>query len=177
MMGNKRGLSEVVSTVLVIMLTISAIAILAGFLVPFVRNSLNKGTECTSYGEFYSFDESFNYNCYNITTGNNIYLLSIKKSSDRALENNSDELRIVFKTKSGEQKTLTVKNGGASSNLAGSILVAGENNNNLRVPRAGGTLTYIYNGSTESYESAEVYSVLRSGRICEQKDFINLRKC
>jgi flagellin-like protein len=175
MIGNKKGLSEVVSTVLVIMITISAIAILAGFLVPFVKNSLTKGTECTDYNEYYTFDESFGYNCYNTSTGDNIYLVSIKKSSDRVLENNSDEFRIVFKTKSGEQKPLVVKNGVASSNLAGSILLPDENN--LRVPRAGGTLTYVYNGSSESYESAEVYPVLKSGRICEQKDFINLRKC
>ena len=176
MIKDKRGLSEVVSTVLIVMITISAIAILAGFLVPFVKDRLSKGSECTSYGEFYTFDESFKYNCYNATSGDNIYLVSIKKSTDTALENNSDELRIVFKTESGEQKTLPVKNGGISSNLAGSIVLYGENS--LRVPKAGGTLTYIYNASSsEIYESAEVYSVLKSGRICEQKDFINLRRC
>ncbi len=176
MMGNKKGLSSIVATVLIIMITISALAILAGFLVPFVKNSLTKGTECTDYNEYYIFDESFNYNCYNISTGDNIYLISVKKSSDRDLENNSDELRIVFKLKNGEQKTLPIKNGGNSSNLLGSILLPGENN--LRVPRAGGTLTYVYNGSSsEIYESIEVYPVLKSGRICEQKDFINLGRC
>jgi flagellin-like protein len=175
MIGNKRGLSEVVSTVLVVMITISAIAILAGFVVPFVRDSLSKGSECSSYGEFYTFDESFSYNCYNTTNGDNVYFISIKKSADRELENNSDELRVVFKTKTGEQKTATVKNGDASSNLREGILLPGEAN--LRVPKAGGTLTYVYNGASEIYESVEVYSVLKSGRICDQKDFINLKEC
>lgn len=175
MKQNKRGISPIIATVLIIMITISAISILAGFLVPFVKDSLSKGAECTNYGEFYTFDESFNYNCYNATSGNNLYLISIKKSNDRELENNSEELRIVFRLDNGEQKTATVKNGDAPSNIAGGVSLPGENG--LRVPRAGGTLTYIYNGSNQIYASAEVYSVLKSGKICEQKDFINLRRC
>ena len=67
----KKGLSDVISTVLIIMLTVVSIGILAGFVVPFVANSLNQGSECLGYNNYFKFQEFLEYkgnkgyfNCY-----------------------------------------------------------------------------------------------------------------
>ena len=50
----KRGLSNVVSTILLVLLTFSAVVIVAGILIPFVRDSLNEGSECLDYRDYFT---------------------------------------------------------------------------------------------------------------------------
>ena len=42
----KRGLSEVIATILIILITIVSIGILAAVVIPYVRNNLDEGTSC-----------------------------------------------------------------------------------------------------------------------------------
>lgn len=243
---NKRGISPIIATVLVIMMTAAAFAIIAGVIVPFVKNSLYKGTECIPYKGFYTFDESFGYNCYQFFGEKIKYAFSIKTSTKSELVNNSDEFRIAFKTKGGESKPVAIKNGAIPSTGDGGVWMMdyilpespadvygswyGADSNTvdscngdkiniytcptdaakncqdvkrttyymptryvyqqrvitcnyippaLKVPGAGGVISYIYYGSEgESYESAEVYPVLKSGRICgDEKETITLKLC
>ena len=190
---NKRGISPVIATVLIIMITISAIAIIAGFLVPFVRNSLQKSTECTSYSGYYLFDESFGYNCYN----GSIYKLSIKANFENSLatsvnatkivkSNLNDSLaegrggmKVVLNEQGGTSKVLEIKNNTIGSVNENGISIAGDPESNLRLPGPGGIVTYEYQSSAENkFVSAEVYPILKSGRICaDQKESINIKPC
>lgn len=43
---SKRGISDVITTVLIILITITAIGILGGFVISFTRTSLNEATRC-----------------------------------------------------------------------------------------------------------------------------------
>ena len=74
MRKNNKGMSGIVATVLLIMLTIVLGAFLAKFVIPFVKNNLSKSSECLDYRDHFSFQESFriktgsiykdyNYNC------------------------------------------------------------------------------------------------------------------
>jgi hypothetical protein len=177
---NKRGISQVVATVLIIMLSVVAIATLANFLVPFVKNSLYGSTECMPYSEYYTFDESFGYNCYNTKSGeeNTLYAFSIKRSSDKSL-NETESFKIVFIAKDGSTVPLDVKNGMVSSKSAGGIWMTGSPQIPLRITGPGGTATYTYNDTgKERFESMEVYPVLKSGKICgNEKDSISLAIC
>ncbi len=174
---NKRGLSPIIATVLVIMISIAAIAALAGFLVPFVRNSLQKSTECIAYGSYYVFDDSFNYNCKNIEE--NDYLISVKASFDRELADNIEGMKVVFKKENGESKVLEIKDNFASSTSEEEISIVGETNPNLRLPGPGGIVTYSYHAlSGEEFSGAEVYPILEGGRICaDTPESINIKPC
>src|SRR3989338_10500321 len=62
----KRGLSPVIATVLLIMITISAAAILTPVILNFVKKNTEK-TECVPYTDYFKFEESVGgkrYNCY-----------------------------------------------------------------------------------------------------------------
>ena len=43
---DKRGISELVATILLVLLTVGAVFILAGVIIPFIKNSLGESTSC-----------------------------------------------------------------------------------------------------------------------------------
>ncbi|MEM4259510.1 MAG: archaellin/type IV pilin N-terminal domain-containing protein [Candidatus Pacearchaeota archaeon] len=174
MKNNKRGVSQVVATVLIILTTISAVAILYAFVVPFVKNSLTRSTECMPYQEFYTFDE-LGYNCYNST----LYALSIKTKFDKSLANNTEGLKIVLTERGGLNKIIDIRNGMQSSSEEGGVWILNNANDKLRIAGAGGVITYVYHAlEGEEFITAEVYPVLKSGRICaDVKEEIKLVSC
>jgi flagellin-like protein len=167
---NKRGLSPVIATVLTIMLTVAAVAALSAFIVPFVRNSLQKSSECMNYGSYYTFEES-GYNCYS----GNLYAFSIKTSFNKEIANETDGFKLIMLDGSGATKQAEVKNGLSNSN----IQVMGDSSGKLRTASPGGVLTYVYNATdTDKFVSAEVYPVLKSGRICaDVKEIVKIVEC
>ena len=66
-MMKRKGLSEVVSTVLMVLITIAAVAFVANLAIPFVKNNLQHSTECLSARDYFKFDDSLGYNCYDQT--------------------------------------------------------------------------------------------------------------
>lgn len=174
----KKGLSEVVTTILIILLTVVAFVIIGGFVVPFVKNSLNQSTSCFSYKEYYKFDDSFSLNCLKISGGENLYAFSIRKSSDKKLESGSNELDIVLRNANGEIETAKIKDGGTSSKNIGGVSFVNSASTTLKTPNSGGIISYLYKGSINNHISAELYPVLKSGRICrEEKEEITVGSC
>jgi flagellin-like protein len=194
MKQNKKGVSDVVTTVLIIMLTIAAIGVIAGFVVPFVKNSLQKSTECADYKGFYTFDESlsFNSNCYSGST----YVFSIKAISaevggstfvvgkgvnatnysvapNKKLIENVDRIKLILTRADGTTKSADIINDSKSG--IGGVSMYG-NMDNIVLPGPGGIVTYNYT-STDAFARAEVYPVLKSGRICaDVRESINIKK-
>jgi hypothetical protein len=171
----KRGISPVVAEILVILLIVAAIGVIAAFIVPFVRNSLQKSTECVGYEDYYRFDESFGSktNCYKTDIPNQVYF-SVGAKSDAGLEENADGMEIVLVKEDGSSIKASIKEGAEGSN----VKVEGKGDNMLEIPKAGEIITYVFSGvSGEKYKMAEVYTRLKSGKICPEKDSINLIGC
>ena len=74
-MIKRKGLSEVVSTVLVVLITIVAVAFVANLAIPFVKNNLQSSTECLSARDYFKFDDSLGYTCYD---QNGLYGFSVQ---------------------------------------------------------------------------------------------------
>ena len=74
-MINRNGLSEVVSTVLIVLITIAAVAFVANLAIPFVRNNLQSSTECLSSQGYFTFDDTQGYDCYD---QNGLYGFSVQ---------------------------------------------------------------------------------------------------
>ena len=186
MAKNKKGFSEVVATVLVIFLTIAAIAVLITFIIPFIKEKLTKGSECLDYKGYFQFEEKFvtsdgikKYNCYSLKTGppSNLYIgASIR--ANPAEKDAIDEvagLKLVF-IGEGKSKDVDINSGDPPTSK---LWMYGESRANLEIPSNGEVITYIYNepASTAKYLSAEVYPVLESERICDVSDRIDLESC
>ena len=170
-MIGKRGVSAVVATVLLLIITIASIAIIAGVIIPFVRNSLDKGTECVGFEDYFSFEESFGnlkYNCYDDVDG--LQGASVRSAEREDLEENIAGFELVF-VRSGSSDKVSIRKDVTTTDVK--ML---DGNTNLEVPEAGEIRTYLYTTS-ETFDKIEVAPVLTSGRICAVSDSINNIVC
>jgi hypothetical protein len=100
------------------LLTIVAVAVIAGFIVPFVKNNLYQSTECLNYRSYFEFREIFEsggnnyrYNCYQ--NGMNGFSIENKGS-----ENNDGAIlgfEIVFIRNDGTSKKIEISDGTSSA--------------------------------------------------------------
>lgn len=81
---NKKAVSAVVATVLIIMITVAAVGIIWAAIIPMVRDSLNKGTICNDALSDISLVADKGYTCINASNGN--LSLQIKKGPNSKVE-------------------------------------------------------------------------------------------
>lgn len=166
MLLERRGLSAVIATILLVLMTITAIAILAAILVPFVRNTLNKSTECVSFRDSLKFDEPSDFNCY----ASNKNAVSVKLNQDQPI---LPAFKLIFISK-GMSEGILINNTSSIatvSMMSDSILTS-----SLQVPEPGEIRTYVYSAN-QDFEKVGIYPVLNSGRICEASDSVDLTLC
>ena len=175
---NRKGISTIVATVVLILITVAAAMFIAGFVVPLVRDQLNEGTECLGYEDYFLFYEEFDYNCYQMHVRDGgrdyIYALSIEADTVSAEKlENINALRIQF-LGGGENVGFEVSNGMAAGNNTGEMRMLNRAVPELTLPEKGGVKTYVYNSSVE-FDTVEIYPVLKNDRICAQTDKIRIK--
>ena len=182
---SKKGLSAVVATVLLILLTVIAATVIGAFLVPFVQENLKKSTECVKYDTYFTFDEEFELNCYRITRasdGKEASIdthLSLRAKNDKELGKEIGGLSVVLYVSAdpavqladpGDKRIVTLKVDTQGSSSLKQYGLLGE----AKVPGAGDVASYTFSQSTVGatlgvrYARAEVYPILKSGRVCEK---------
>jgi hypothetical protein len=163
--------------VLIILLSIALVAVLAQFVIPFVRDSLNKSTECMNYNEFYTFQEVFSskskdlrYNC----NTNNLTGFSVRAMA--GVENNSLVGFNVVLLEEGSSKRLDIRSNVPRSSQ---LRMLDPSLPYVNVPLPGETKTYVHEKQPGegNFISAKIYAVLNSGRICDIGDEIKLVDC
>lgn len=160
MLLNKKGLSAIVATVLIIMITVVSAAVIAKFIVPFVRDGLSSSTECVRYDSYFSFDDALKYNCYY----GQEYNISIKAIGTEDSENRVIGFNLVLYS-DGSSKALSVKNGDPISQ----IKMFNSTMTSIVIPSPGETRTYHYTDGT-FYTKGDIYPILKSGKICERRN-------
>ena len=170
-MENKRGLSAVVATISLVLLTFIAVAVIASFVVPFVRDNLISGSGCFPYREYYTFEIESGYACYEIVDGGEKeYRISVRGNSlggeEEALVSG---LKLSF-IEGGSTEVVDIASGSASS---GARML---NSGIIAIPKSGEVRTYAYVSSAD-FESVEVFPVLTSGRTCDRSDEIEIEVC
>jgi len=178
----KRGMSEVVSTVLIILITVSGAALLASIIIPYVNNKLDSGTECQAYNlGYFQFDDNLNnvnYNCYikGPQLGDPIdYGFSIRiEQADERLYDKVSGFNILFR---GE--TASAGAGINDTEKTNKVRELLELDRTYSLVKPGETITYVYQDTAplETYDRADVYTVLKSGKVCDVSDSIPLRPC
>ena len=67
-MNNKKGISAIVATVLIILITVAAVTIIWAAIIPMISNELGGATEC--FDASAALTVSSDYSCYDASTGN-----------------------------------------------------------------------------------------------------------
>src|SRR3989344_5050863 len=152
MMNKKRGVSDVVATVLILLLTVAAVGVIAQFIVPFVKNNLESSTECLDFQNYFAFQEKFvnstssvSYNCYDINykQGASIRANTIK---DESLSNLAG-LNIVFTSIAGNSKVIEIRPGQAPNNGIGGVYMLERPTASMNISKSGEVTTYVYNAA------------------------------
>lgn len=109
----KKAVSAVVATVLIIMITVAAVGIIWAAIVPMIQDSLTAGTICNSAASDISIGISDGKTCIN---GDNVSL-QIKKGNDATI----DLAAISIQVYTGGESTAVTFNGTTSNNVSGSL--------------------------------------------------------
>lgn len=175
MIFQKRGISEVIAVVFLILLAIVAVGIIAAWIVPWVTKSLEDNSKCQKYADYFKFavEEGEGYNCYNSTTdGHILYVPSIK--IERGGESLAEEVigfELYF-SRLGNTKQVVVLEGNATSSNSGGIRMLNRSLQTIEIPKyVGEVFTYVYN-TTELYTSVKVAPKLK-GKTCPVTDSLN----
>ena len=174
--ANKRGVSEVVATVLIVLVTVLAGAIIANFVIPFVKDNLNQGSECVPYRDYFKFEEKIDDKRFNCYKQEGEYLNSVKNNGG----SNADAekvlgFQIVLGGDAGIGGTSVIKVP-VSGNSPPVFMYDTTQVSQLSLPGKGEVYTYKFT-STDGYRNAKIYPILKSGKICEASDEINLAAC
>ncbi len=158
----QRGVSNVVATVVLVLLTLVALGAVSTVVMSLVRDNLPN--DCFKYQDYFQFDESFDLICkdggkYGVTV------------SSKAIEENFEDpiegftLRFVG---ASESYVVEVKNG-MNKDLGGASFIDYDPaKTEIEIPKNGGTRSYILDSSVITYKRVQIFTKLRSG-MCEQK--------
>lgn len=185
MIKGRKGLSTIISTMLIILLCFAAAAALIAFLRPYIQNNLNRSTECIPYQNYYHFQQTFenetgnyNYNCY--VTEDNGALISTMVAAGTNLSDkdmgNLDGFRLVFSTSENSEGVNLINGQSVNKTLGGIWRIDDSDNTNLILNNPNEALTYVYNAS-QVYTTANIYPVLKNGRTCDKIDAITIVPC
>ncbi len=158
----KKGVSEVITTVLLISITIVAVGLIAYTLIPFVKNSLKNSSGCLGMEEkaVIVSEES----CYNLASQPNEQNTSVRI---RFGDINASKIFIVVETDaSGNTRSYDLEEGKSYTNI--------NNNALIKMPSPnGGERTYIFKGIASK---TAVFGVYNGKSRCEL-DNQELVKC
>lgn len=160
-----RGLSAVVATVLLLSITIAAAALIAPFVINFVKDNLNEGEMCFDILGDLSFEES-PYNCkYDDGIGNLRTGFSVRIENEKILGFK------VSLASGGSSDIFEINDGQILNNIK---MLGGAFNEPLEFPSKGGVRTYV---ADNLYDNIEIFPILENGKLCGASDSIEINEC
>jgi len=158
---NKLSQSQIVSTVLLILISILAIILVFGFVGPFIKERLSAGNCLDVVGKI---EISSGYTCYN--------------GSATQVQVHIGEIRDLIEGVSIELGGATSKNYKIINGTQVSEVLMCSGNNELELPDNNEERTYIINNIDERPEIIRIYPILKGGRVCDASDAItNIDNC
>ncbi len=157
-----RGVSPVIATVLLLVITVSLISVLAAFTIPFIKNSLEPGEDCFKALNKLNLGGT-PYTCYSngttLRTGISVQVGDIDIQGFKLIlysGGTADPINILPDTSSAQVRML-----------------GSDFNTPLQIPAKGGLKTYVVSGT---YTKVEVAPILASG-TCEKSDTFEIVQC
>ena len=181
----KKGISEVVAAVLLVLLAVSAAAVLLNFVKPFVKNGLESSSQCLPYKDYYTFEQNFenqsgtyNFNCYK-QQGGRFYISAMVKAGVGLSQDDLANLNgflLVFNRVGGSSTVRAVEFQPVNKSENTLWRLDDSASTYLDINKAGETLVYVFNAD-QSYRSVQIYPVLKNGATCDASDEIDLKQC
>lgn len=152
-LASRKGVSAVIATVLLIVLTIAAVAIIAGVVIPFVKTQLDKSKKCFEAIDQISIEQG-EFTCYNSTNTK----IMIRRGTNAEFELKGLIVSLVKSDASSE--VYKIYN---NISIQGVKMYSGSFD--LEIPQEGGAETYVFPVSS-SY--ASVAPILSNDETCKE---------
>ena len=160
MLNSKRSQSQIVGTVLLILLTIGSVVVVIGFVVPFVRDQLS-GTECLDLVEQIRIENNPTYTCYDDSTeGSEAMRVQIYRGDSQNLSK-SFKISISY---SGSSKSIEIPTDTSDFSMYGG--------GTSEIPGINEKRTYAITGVDSLPESISVFPILEGGKTCDNSHTI-----
>lgn len=172
MIGEKRALSIIIASVLLILITISSVTLLMMYVIPFTQRSLDE-TECFDYRDYFAFDDALGYNCHDDVADKYFFSVRARANPKGAEKVEGFSVRLI-KQDGSSASTLSLKKDGTVTGGALTLVGGGP----LNIPVSGGTysaLSYEH-ASLEAYDWIEIYPMIEGGKICQKSDSLRFRE-
>ena len=158
---SRKGISVVVSTILLVVIAIAAIGIVIGFIFPMVKQSLGKGKSCFDLREYFKIASS-DYTCYNAT---NTQLMV-----ERGMDNFTVKGFIISIKSEGASERYDIYDG-----AGGMRILEGQTfTDNVKIPNPGEARTYLFN--TGNGKGADIAVLQEDNNICNA-EFYSIPEC
>jgi flagellin-like protein len=167
MVIDRKGVSPVVATVLLLVLTIVIGGIVFSVVIPFVNDSLGESKECLDTFEGVEFPES-QFNCYIVsaTGGTNETGFSIKVNKEGITR-----VKVALIDSNGNSDVFDIFEGAREIHLRP---IGGVYQDPLTFPSVSGQRTYV---SDKIYTRAEISALTPSGDVCSVSDILEFEPC
>jgi len=163
-LNSKRSQSEVIGTILLVLLTISAAAILIGFIFPLVQKQISK-SDCFDFAQKIEIKNS-DFTCYNFSSKNITVQIGID-DIDRKKIDMIKALKIII-NQEGFSESFEINNSEVST--SGRILMY-NGTNSLSLPnKTGEQKTYRINNINTKPTSITIYPILSDGKSCSESN-------
>jgi flagellin-like protein len=169
----RKGLSPVIATVMIIMVTVAAAALIMGFVLPFITEQTESSSECFEVFPKGVEIGSTAYNCFLNTSVDCETGVACNSRSGFSIKVNKEGVAgfKVSLTGNGESTAYVINGNNSYDKLRD---LNGNFDVELGIPGSGGMKTYVANGT---YESIQVLPILEGGRECEVTDKEILSLC
>jgi flagellin-like protein len=180
MVKGRRGVSPVIATVLILLITVAAAALIAPFVIKFIRGNLDDSGSCFEILGDLSFAET-GYNCYNsLSTAAVGYTeatgFSVKINNDNIVgfkvtllkDGGADTREISLTNEDSDEQNVRVLGSTFSTTSVPVDFVESD------IPSGGGIRTYVANGI---YDNIEIFPILKEGKVCGLSDAIKVEPC
>ena len=158
-MVNKKSQSELISTVILILISIAAAGLILSFVVPYIKNKL-AGSDCTDiYGKV-EIRES-GYTCYDVVQQKMLVQVHVNDISDKLSG-------LVIEVGGASSKSYTVTNG---SDITSELSMYEGTKTKLEIPA--NTEERTYKILTSRPASVKLYPKLKNGQTCDASSVIN----
>ena len=166
-MRNKNALSAVIETILLILISITAIAIISGVVIPFIIGQM-ENTKCLETAGKVTINSEYGYACYYSSGSNRNVKITISRG-DVQIEGIKIKIGSNARSKTFEIENLEVEE------LNGVTMLGG---GNIVLPGVGEDVTYVLNvASLEGVATyAEIYPISNE-KMCDRTDDITLEGC
>ena len=165
-MMNNKGVSAVIATVLIILITVAATAILWRFVMPLITGNIDEGTKCFDTMDQLKVIDDI-YTCKN-SDSKNISIQMSRGTKDFSLV----DIQVKMNKADGNSETFMILDNETTLYPTG---------DNLVVPGQNEDRVYFINSSTisnaESVQIASMVKISNSKQACTLTEPITLRNC